>query len=97
MLGTGNTNSAASGGIWQSSCQPDLPAQCGIDVALVLDLSGSVAGNLSQLKAAANQLVDSLTGTPSNVGLFTFSSRAGDGQPGTLRSRRCRPPRAPKA
>ncbi len=77
MLGTGNTNSAASGGIWQSSrVNPIFPAQCGIDVALVLDLSGSVAGNLSQLKAAANQLVDSLTGTPSNVGLFTFSSLA---------------------
>ncbi len=98
MLGTGNTNSAASGGIWQSSrVNPIFPAQCGIDVALVLDLSGSVAGNLSQLKAAANQLVDSLTGTPSNVGLFTFSSLAPATGNRTLRSRRCRPPRAPKA
>ncbi|WP_454042033.1 DUF7927 domain-containing protein [Cellulosimicrobium sp. Marseille-Q8652] len=77
MLGTGNANNVASGGIWQSSrVNPTFPAQCGIDVALVLDLSGSVAGDLPQLKAAANQFVDSLTGTPSNVGLFTFSSLA---------------------
>ncbi|MEV7964000.1 isopeptide-forming domain-containing fimbrial protein [Oerskovia paurometabola] len=77
MLGTGNTNAVASGGIWQTSrVNPTFPAQCGIDVALVLDLSGSVAGDLPQLKAAANQFVDSLTGTPSNMGLFTFSSLA---------------------
>jgi len=77
MLGTGNANNAASGGIWQSSrVNPTFPAQCGIDVALVLDLSGSVAGDLPQLQAAANQFVDSLTGTPSNVEVFTFSSLA---------------------
>jgi fimbrial isopeptide formation D2 family protein len=77
MLGTGNTNNTASGGIWQSSrVNPTFPAQCGIDVALVLDLSGSVAPDLPELKAAASTFVDSLTGTPSNVGLFTFSSLA---------------------
>ncbi|MFF3065816.1 VWA domain-containing protein [Oerskovia sp. NPDC057915] len=77
MLATGNTNATASGGIWQSSRDnPTFPAQCGIDVALVLDLSGSVAPDLPELKAAANQFVASLTGTPSNMGLFTFSSLA---------------------
>ncbi|MBE7699889.1 VWA domain-containing protein, partial [Oerskovia sp. Sa1BUA8] len=77
MLGTGNTNNVASGGIWQTSrVNPTFPAQCGIDVALVLDLSGSVAGDLPQLKQAANRFVDALTGTPSNMGLFTFSSLA---------------------
>ncbi|MFD6166649.1 VWA domain-containing protein [Oerskovia sp. NPDC060287] len=77
MLTTGNTNNTASGGIWQSSrVNPTFPAQCGIDVALVLDLSGSVAPDLPELKAAANQFVASLTGTPSNMGLFTFSSLA---------------------
>ncbi|MBD7982622.1 VWA domain-containing protein, partial [Oerskovia merdavium] len=77
MLATGNTNNVASGGIWQTSREnPTFPAQCGIDVALVLDLSGSVAGDLPQLKQAANRFVDALTGTPSNMGLFTFSSLA---------------------
>lgn len=73
MLGTGNANNVASGGIWQTSrVNPTFPAQCGIDVALVLDLSGSVAADLPQLKQAANRFVDALTGTPSNMGLFTF-------------------------
>ncbi|KRC42074.1 hypothetical protein ASE15_19060 [Oerskovia sp. Root22] len=77
MLATGSTNNVASGGIWQTSREnPTFPAQCGIDVALVLDLSGSVAADLPQLKQAANRFVDALTGTPSNMGLFTFSSLA---------------------
>lgn len=77
MLSTGNTNATASGGIWQSSrTNPTFPAQCGIDVALILDLSGSVAPTLADLKTAANGFVDALTGTPSNVALFTFSSLA---------------------
>ena len=77
MLSTGNTNATASGGIWQTSrTNPTFPAQCGIDVALILDLSGSVGPSLADLKTAANGFVDALTGTPSNVGLFTFSSAA---------------------
>ena len=66
MIGTGNTNNQASGGIWQNSRNnPTFPAQCGIDVALVLDLSNSVTdAQLVQLKAAANGFVDALTGTP---------------------------------
>ncbi|WP_066461043.1 VWA domain-containing protein [Sanguibacter suarezii] len=77
MLSTGNTNPRASGGIWQSSrTNPTFPAQCGIDVALILDLSGSVAPSLADLKTAANGFVDALTGTPSSVALFTFSSLA---------------------
>ena len=67
MLGTGNTNNVASGGIWQSSrVNPTFPAQCGIDVALVLDLSGSVAGDMPQLKAAANQFVGAPVWTTQN-------------------------------
>ena len=45
MLGTGNTVPTASGGIWQNSrANPVLPTECGLNVALVLDVSGSVAG-----------------------------------------------------
>ncbi len=56
---------------------PSFPAKCGINVALVLDFSNSVTNaQLLQLKAAANGFVDSLTGTPSQVGTFTFATNA---------------------
>ncbi|MFI2104219.1 hypothetical protein ACH436_13065 [Isoptericola sp. NPDC019693] len=64
----------ASGGVWQQSrVNPPLPQGCGLDVALVLDLSGSVGGNLPDLKESADTFVDALTGTPSRMSLFTFS------------------------
>lgn len=41
----------ASGGVWQQSrSNPALPANCGLDVALVLDLSASVGSALPDLK-----------------------------------------------
>ena len=47
--GTDTTNDNASGGIWQTSrANPTFPAQCGADVALILDLSGSVGGALAE-------------------------------------------------
>ncbi len=77
MIASGNTNNSASGGIWQNSlANPALPQQCGLDVALVLDLSGSVSPFISNLRSAAKGFVDSLTGTPSQVSLFTFSNVA---------------------
>ena len=77
MLSTGNELNA-SGGIWQNSLNnPNFPAKCGINVALVLDFSNSVTNpQLVQLKAAANGFVDALTGTPSQVGTFTFATNA---------------------
>lgn len=78
MLASGNDTDAArsaSGGIWQNSrTNPALPAQCGLNVALILDFSGSVAGEEANLKAAADTFVDSLTGTPSRMSLFSFST-----------------------
>jgi hypothetical protein len=53
MLDTGNTN-AASGGIWQSSRNPEPAAACGLSVALVLDVSGSVANSLVALRPPAD-------------------------------------------
>ena len=78
MISTGTSNNEASGGIWQNSRNnPTFPAKCGINVALVLDLSNSVTdAQLVQLKAAANGFVDALTGTPSQVGTFTFATSA---------------------
>lgn len=77
MIATGNTNNEASGGIWQNSLNnPTAPTKCGINVALVLDLSSSVGTDLVNLKAAAKTFTSALQGTPSQVGLFTFASAA---------------------
>ncbi|WP_051172468.1 SpaA isopeptide-forming pilin-related protein [Microbacterium indicum] len=78
---TASTDTAAtrtaSGGTWQvSRANPELPLACGLDVALVLDLSNSVSnnGDLDALKGQASTLVDALVGTPSRMSLFSFGS-----------------------
>ncbi|WP_022888262.1 DUF11 domain-containing protein [Agromyces italicus] len=77
MIASGNDNNQASGGIWQNSrINPDAPQQCGIDVALIIDLSGSVAPYETQLKNAAKGFVSALTGTPSQIGIYTFNNVA---------------------
>ena len=78
MIATGLSNNVASGGIWQTSRNnPSFPAQCGIDVALVIDLSNSVsADELTELKTAVNTFVRALQGTPSRVALYTFATNA---------------------
>ncbi|MFJ4413359.1 VWA domain-containing protein [Streptomyces sp. NPDC088925] len=75
MVSSGATNQSASGGTWQQSRNnPPLPGRCGLKVALVMDLSGSVQGSVAALKTAANTFVDALQGTPSSMARFTFSS-----------------------
>ena len=77
MYATGNSSNNASGGIWQQSRNnPVFTDKCGIRVALIVDLSGSVSPYVSQLRAAAKGFVDALTGTPSAVALYTFASGA---------------------
>lgn len=58
---------------------PAAPQKCGINMAVVYDLSGSVTDNstlLPKYKAAGVKFVDALTGTPSSVALHTFASQA---------------------
>ncbi|MBW9211783.1 VWA domain-containing protein, partial [Mumia sp. zg.B21] len=76
MIGTGDTNRVASGGIWQQSRTNPPPAQsCGLDVAIIQDLSGSVTpSQLVELKAATDTFADALVGTPSRLALFSFST-----------------------
>ncbi|WP_075890809.1 vWA domain-containing protein [Actinomyces provencensis] len=79
MLSSTNGTSAtrnASGGVWQQSRNnPVLPAQCGLDMAIVLDLSGSVTStDLANLKSAAATITNSLVGTQSRAALFSFST-----------------------
>lgn len=75
MVSSGSGTRTASGGTWQQSrANPALPASCGLRVALIMDLSGSMNGSVGALKTAANNFVDSLQGTPSSMARFTFSS-----------------------
>ncbi|KAB1663986.1 DUF11 domain-containing protein [Pseudoclavibacter sp. CFCC 13611] len=75
MIATNNGTATASGGVWQQSrVNPSFPAKCGLDVGLVLDISGSVGQSMPQLKGASDTLVNSLVGTPSRMGLFSFAT-----------------------
>jgi len=75
MIGTGGTAPRASQGVWQQSRNnPPLPDQCGLKVALIMDLSGSMNGSVGALKNTADSFVDSLQGTPSSMAMFTFST-----------------------
>ena len=74
FMSTGS-NYTTSGGTWQQSRTNPAPVQgCGVDVALIMDLSGSVADALPQLKQAANAFTNALVGTPSRMSLFSFAS-----------------------
>ncbi|MBD3927248.1 hypothetical protein IEZ26_21680 [Nocardioides cavernae] len=64
----------SSGGVWQQSRDNPLPpSTCGLDVALILDLSGSVGDQIGALRGAGNAFVDALKGTPSRMSVFSFS------------------------
>lgn len=65
----------ASGGVWPlSRYDPTLPDQCGLKVALVVDLSSSVDGHIDDVKNALGTYVDALRGTPSTAALYTFGT-----------------------
>ncbi|WP_334143201.1 DUF7507 domain-containing protein, partial [Rhabdothermincola sp.] len=73
------------GGTWPPNGNPawNLPAanpsigeSCGLDIGLLIDRSGSIAdaGKATEMREAANALVDSLAGTPSAVGVWSFGN-----------------------
>src|SRR5690625_2550051 len=81
MTGSGDSNREASTGTWQlSRANPTLPLTCegGLNVALVLDLSGSVAqaGATQDLKNAAIGFTQALEGNGSSIALYTFATTA---------------------
>lgn len=64
-------------GLRANGDNPELPQKCGMNIALVFDLSNSIGQNgLSQSKNAANAVIDGLTGTPTKIGLFNFGTSA---------------------
>ncbi len=77
VVTTGNTNRTARGSQWADArVNPSFPTKCGLDIALLIDVSGSISSSLPAVKAAANGFVDALTGTPSTIALYAFSSDA---------------------
>jgi len=73
------TGIQASSGMWPESMDnPPMPHTCGLNVALVLDLSYSVqmANAVDTLKQAAEGFTKSLMGTNSQVALFSFGTTA---------------------
>ena len=66
---------------------PPLPASCGISLALDFDLSNSITSSeFTQMRQASINLVTSLQGTPSQVGVYTYATfaPATNGSGGTL-------------
>ncbi|MET0420116.1 MAG: choice-of-anchor U domain-containing protein, partial [Acidimicrobiia bacterium] len=56
---------------------PAFPNECGINIALVMDLSNSITtGQLADMKTSAKAFVDALEGTPSSVAGYTFATNA---------------------
>lgn len=75
MKSSNNALPTRSNGVWQQSrVNPPLPATCGMDVALVLDLSASVGPNLPALKSSADAFADAFVGTPSRMAVYSFSA-----------------------
>jgi len=71
------TNPTARSGVWAvSRDNPAVPGNCGLNVALLFDLSFSVDGNLRDLQNAGVGFVNSLQGTPSSVALYTMGTHA---------------------
>jgi uncharacterized repeat protein (TIGR01451 family) len=53
-----------------------LSTKCGLNIVLVVDRSGSTQDFDSDYKGAADAFVNGLVGTPSHIGVVTFSSSA---------------------
>jgi len=77
-----NTTPTARGSLWAASRDnPPLPDKCGLNVALLFDLSGSIGSNITDLRAAGRSFVTALTGTPSSVAVYTFATHAPASKP----------------
>ena len=71
------TSPTARSGVWAvSRREPVTLAHCGLNVALLFDLSFSVGGNLRDVQNAGIGYVNALAGTPSSVALYTLGTHA---------------------
>lgn len=70
------SNLSRTTGVWnQSRANPVFPASCTLDIALIADTSGSLgATGMAEMKTLMSSFVDSFRGTPTRMGLFSFSN-----------------------
>jgi hypothetical protein len=66
----------ASGRFVAAKDNPPLPAKCGLDVLLLLDRSGSITPQRNTYRDAAQQLVNTLSGTPTRLKIYSFADSA---------------------
>ncbi|UCR89627.1 DUF7507 domain-containing protein [Mycetocola spongiae] len=72
-LSSGTFASTRSYGTWQNSLNNPQPApRCGLNVGLLVDVSGSLYSQEANLRTAATGFVDALAGTPTRMGVWTF-------------------------
>ncbi len=79
LIPPATTSQTFSGLMATSLNDPAASAKCGLNIALVLDQSGSMAagGKQASLITAANDTINALTGTPSTVAIYTFNQTTG--------------------
>jgi len=70
------SGSTANVSIFTRRNNPIFPARCGLKVALVVDTSASTDGVQDAYKSAAKGFVDTLAGTPSSIGVWSFATTA---------------------
>ena len=73
---TTSGGSAASSPFINVRDNPLFPDSCGLNILLVLDRSGSIGGSETSYANAAKAFVNSLNGTPSQIGIMSFSAGA---------------------
>jgi Prealbumin-like fold domain/von Willebrand factor type A domain len=76
VAGTGSAQDSR-GNFWADiRNNPALPGHCGLNIAMLIDTSGSIGGDIGNVKNAANGFIDALTGTPSQIALYSFATNA---------------------
>ncbi len=76
LLGVPLLSPAARASTTPVTTNLDLDPHCGIDIALIIDRSGSIGTNNANVRNAAQSLVNALVGSGSKVQVASFSSTA---------------------
>ena len=77
VQGNGSNHRSSLGVIQQVRDNPAMPERCGLNVALVVDLSGSMGSQgLKTIKGVVNSVASRLQGTDTNLGLFNFAENS---------------------
>lgn len=76
--------SASLGSKPTTAVNPQVPDECGINITVVLDASGSIGGNNQNVRNAARAFLDALKDTGSSGRVVDFASAARETAPMTL-------------